>query len=195
VVAARGERGPGRDYTAGPGIDITGNSISVANLGVTGAMLAPAAVGAGKIAANTVTRAEIVDRTVDTADIAVGAVTNSELASYAVGPNKIAAGVVGASEIATDAVGSAEIAAGAVGESEIATGAVRRSKIDGAEVGLYTTPDACGAGLTFASTCTTNFCSPLPVPLYWTCNHDCLALAPQVCSNNLRGYLLSPNIQ
>jgi hypothetical protein len=215
VVAARGEQGPGSAYTAGAGIDISADTISVANLGVTGPMLAPAAVGAGKIAPGAVTGAEVLDRSINTGDIALGAVTSSELASYAVGPNKIAAGVVGsteiatdavgaseiaadavgASEIAADAVGASEIAANAVGASEIAAGAVRRSEIDGAEVPLYTTRDACGAGLTFAGTCTTNLCTPLPIPMFWNCSHDCVSLAPVTCQNIRMGYLLSPDIQ
>lgn len=184
-------------YSAGAGLSLTGSAISVANQGITGSMLAAGAVTIGKIAAKAVTYAEIADRAVNTGHIALGAITGAELSSYAVVANKIAGGVVGAPEIATDGVGAAEIAAGAVGSEEIATGAVRRSEIDGTEVKIYRGLSACGSSdvITFTATCTTNFCSPLPIPLYWDCTHTCGSVVPQTCDNTLMGYLLSPNIE
>jgi hypothetical protein len=142
-----------------------------------------------------VTGTEIADRSVNTGDIAVGAITNAELSSFAVGLNKIAAGVVGQAEIATDGVAAAEIAAGAVGAAEIAAGAVARSEIDGTEVALYRMRAACHAdGITTASSCTTPLCTPVPIPLFWSCGNNCDSLVPVQCDNVLLGYLLSPSI-
>jgi hypothetical protein len=183
-------------YTAGSGISIGGGSISIASAGIGSAMLAPGAVTPGKIAANAVTYAEIADRSIVTADIAEGAVTGTELASFAVGLNKIAAGAVRASEIAADAVGSSEIADGAVGSAEIAAGAVGRPQIAGTERAIYRMRPACHAdGITTSATCTTPLCSPLPIPLFWSCGNNCDSPVPLECDNTLLGYLLGPTIE
>jgi hypothetical protein len=194
-------------YTAGAGLDLTGTTFSVGSQEITGAMLAAGAVGPGRIAANAVTAAEI----------APGAVTGSELAFDAVGAVHIASGAVnsaglannsvlsqhildsavGAFEIATDAVGAPEIAANAVGTEEIAAGAVGRSEIDGSERAIYRPAAACRIGdiLTTDTTCTTPLCTPVPVPIFWSCGNNCDSLIPATCNNTLLGYLLSPNIE
>jgi hypothetical protein len=185
-------------YTAGAGINLSGSTISVPNLGIASSMLAAGAVTAGKIASNAVKSAEIADRNIVTADIAEGAITNAELAPFAVGPGKISSGVVGQAEIAADGVSAIEIAPGAVGASEIAAGAVGRSEIDGTEVKIYRGLSACGSSdvITLNPTCTTNFCAPSPIgPLFWDCTHTCDSLVPLTCDNTLLGYLLSPNIE
>jgi hypothetical protein len=176
----------GTTYTGGAGINVSGSTISVPNLGIASSMLAWGAVTAGKIAANAVAAGEIVDRSINTAEIALGAVTGAELSSFAVTANKIAAGVVGAAEIATDAVGAAEIAAGAVG----------RSEIDGSERAIYRMRAACHAdGITTSATCTTPVCSPFPVFIFWSCGNNCDSFAPLECDNTLLGYLLGPTIE
>ena len=199
------ESDTGTTYSAGYGIAISGSTISVPSLGITGSMLAAGAVSAGKIAPNAVTYAEVADRSITTADIALASITNAELAPFAVGPGKIASGVVGqdqiaadgvsAIEIAPDAVGPSEIATNAVGSDEIAAGAVGRSEIDGTERAIYRMRAACHAdGITTSATCETPLCSPFPVPLFWSCGNNCDSLAPVDCDNTLLGYLLSPNI-
>jgi len=66
-------------YTAGAGLQLTGTTFSVANLGITNAMLA----------ANSVTSDKIADGTIGTADLANLAVTNAKIANGAVSDAKI----------------------------------------------------------------------------------------------------------
>jgi hypothetical protein len=66
-------------YTAGAGLQLTGTTFSVANLGITNAMLA----------ANAITSDKIADGTISSADLANNAVTNLKIANSAVSDAKI----------------------------------------------------------------------------------------------------------
>jgi hypothetical protein len=150
-------------YTAGPGIQVTGTVISIPSLAVTNAMMATDAVTQAKVADNAIGTAELQNNAVTGAKIAPNAVLNSHINT------------------------------GAVGADEIAANGVTRGKIDGAEVPIYTVPEACAYGggtLTTAPLCSTLRCDTTPV-LYYTCAGACTQPVPILCPNELAGYLVS----
>jgi hypothetical protein len=68
-------------YSAGAGLQLSGNTFSIATGGVVTGMLADLAVTTAKLADGAVTSAKIADGTIATADIANGAVTDAKLSN------------------------------------------------------------------------------------------------------------------
>lgn len=97
--------GPG--LTGGP---ITGAGVvSIANNGVTSAMIASGAVGPVQLATDSVTSAHIVDATITATDLAPDSVTATQVAANAVDTNAIIDANVTTAKIAAGAVGAAQI--------------------------------------------------------------------------------------
>jgi hypothetical protein len=71
-------------YSAGAGLQLSGNTFSIATGGVVTGMLADLAVTTAKLADGAVTSAKIADGTIATADIANGAVTDAKLSNTGV---------------------------------------------------------------------------------------------------------------
>ncbi len=71
-------------YTAGAGLQLSGNTFSIANSGVVSAMLADGSVLTSKLADGAVSSAKIADGAVTTAKIANGAVTDAKLSNTGV---------------------------------------------------------------------------------------------------------------
>ncbi|MCS6831186.1 MAG: hypothetical protein NZ749_11160, partial [bacterium] len=76
-------------YAAGAGLQLSGNTFSIANGGVVSAMLADGSVVTSKIADGAVNSAKIADGAVATADIADNAVTAAKIANGAVTDAKL----------------------------------------------------------------------------------------------------------
>jgi hypothetical protein len=99
----------GSTVSAGDGLNLTNNVLSVADAGISGA----------KIAGNAVNASHISDGVVGTSEIASGGVTSSDLASDAVTSAKIAANAVTGTKIAANAVDSSKVADGSLRLSDM----------------------------------------------------------------------------
>ena len=82
------------------------------------------------------------------------------------------------------------------GTAKVSGNLTVNGKIAGSARGIpiYTGIPACGSGgaITLQASCSTSLCSPIPIPLFWTCNRDCTALAPPTCPLPIAGYLVAP---
>jgi hypothetical protein len=136
-------------FTEGPGIDLSRNTISIKAQGivtnliqdaaVTGVKLAEESVAASKLALNAVTSDKILDAAVTTAKIQNAAIDGSKIGPLAVDTShlvnnavdefKLGSNSVTGAKIATNAVTSDKILNGAVGTAKIENGAVTNEKI------------------------------------------------------------------
>ncbi|NUL82649.1 MAG: hypothetical protein HUU60_08015 [Armatimonadetes bacterium] len=126
--------GPGTIVTAGAGLQIVGDEISIMPLGVVTAMLADGSVTTPKLADGAVTTAKIGDNQVTTAKLADGAVTTPKLADGAVTTGKIGDNQVTTAKLADGAVTTGKIGDNQVTTAKLADGAVTTPKIANAAV-------------------------------------------------------------
>lgn len=105
--------------TAGAGLDLSGNTMSVASDGIEASMIQTGAVTTDEIADGTITSADISSNTIGQGDIGSGAIGSSELQTNAVESTHINSGAVTSDKIASGAVGTDEIADGSITADDI----------------------------------------------------------------------------
>lgn len=125
-------------------IELSSNTLSVKDAGISAAKLASSAVTSAKIAtgavtnaklgSDAVTSAKIADNAIDSEHYVDGSIDTAHLADDAVTGDKIAALTVATGNIAASAVTSAKINDGAVGTAKLATDAVTTAKIADAQI-------------------------------------------------------------
>lgn len=118
----------------GTTIELSSNTLSIKNSGVSTAKIAGSAVTTAKIAADAVTNAKIADNAIDSEHYVDGSIDTAHLADDAVTGAKIAALTVATGNIANLAVTSGKLADGAVGTAKLATDAVTTAKIADAQI-------------------------------------------------------------
>jgi hypothetical protein len=96
---------------------------------INNAALADNAIGASKVASDTITAAKIASNAITAAKIATDAITATKIASGAITSAKIATDAIGASQIAANAITSAKIAANAIGATQVADNTITAAKI------------------------------------------------------------------
>ena len=122
--------GGGSNLTAGAGIDITSDVISVADDGITAAKLATDSVTQDAIATNAVDTDEIMDAAVSTNKITGQAVTAAKIANNTITAAQVAPNSLGATELATDSVSSFKLQDGAVIAGKIADNVVGADELN-----------------------------------------------------------------
>jgi len=156
-------------------LDNTISSVDVLDESLTSGDLGPASVGTSEITDNSITSADVFDGTLTAADLATGS--------------------VGTSEILDNTISSADLGSASVNTSELAADAVSRSKIDGEEVELLLTLNACTEPgvLSIRSTCNTASCNIGGLARFLDCNGTCNQNTPATCPNISLGFLLAPD--
>lgn len=114
---------------AGSGLSKAGNTISIANLGVSTGMLANLSVTEAKLANDSVGYTKLKDGAVGTAKLDGSSVTSEKLANLAVGTSKIEEEAVTGGKLANNAVSNSKISNSAVNGPKIADLAVTQAKI------------------------------------------------------------------
>lgn len=117
------------NYSAGSGLHLDESVFSIANGGVTTAMIANLAVTNDKIADGAVTTAIIANGAVSSVKLADEAVTEDKIVNGAVTTNKLDNGAVKASKIHTNAVETDKIADGAVTTAKLADDSITNAKV------------------------------------------------------------------
>lgn len=102
---------------------------AVADMSITNAKLAAAAVTASKIAALAVTTTALADGSVTTPKLAEAAVTLLNVAANAIGTEQLVDGAVTHAKIANNAIGTEQIDEVAVTQNKLASGAVTLEKL------------------------------------------------------------------
>ncbi len=119
---------------------ITVGTDAIEDEAVTGAKLAPEAVGPGKLGTGAVTAEKLAEGAVGTDAIADGAVTSDKLSEDALGDSEIPDGSITTEKLAEGAVEGPNIAPGAIGGGKVADDSLGGQQID--ESTLSTVPAA-----------------------------------------------------
>lgn len=117
----------GNTISAGDGLNLNNNVLSVADAGISSSKLANNAVNSSHIADGTVGGNDLADGTVTSAKIAADAVNSSHISSSGVGTSEIANGSVGLSDLANDAVNSTKIQDGTITAADLGSNAINDS--------------------------------------------------------------------